>query len=123
MSKTINDSNIDLKNFTASKVRQLAKKLESSKSTARHIKKMSSDSQAAQINLLRHQRTELPTSKAQRKKFKKKTNQDPKIWGFQIMNITKNITRKMIMKTRRNLIQDRFFKVKTDVISVETLNI
>ena len=40
VSKTINDSNIDLEKFPASKVRQLAKRLESSKSTARHIKKM-----------------------------------------------------------------------------------
>ena len=71
MSKTINDSNIDLEKFPASKVRQLAKKLESSKCTARHIKKMSSDLQATQIHLLRHQRTELPPCKAQRKQFKK----------------------------------------------------
>ena len=39
LSKTINDSNIDLEKIPASKVRQLAKRLESSKSTARHIKK------------------------------------------------------------------------------------
>ena len=37
VSKTINDSNIDLDKFPASKVRQLAK-MESSKSTAKHIK-------------------------------------------------------------------------------------
>ena len=37
VSKTINDSNIDLDKFPGSKVRQLAKKLESSKSTAKHI--------------------------------------------------------------------------------------
>ena len=48
-------------------MRQLAKKLES----ARHIKKMSSDSPATQVDLLRHQRTELPSNKAQRKQFKK----------------------------------------------------
>ena len=69
MSKTINDSNIDLEKFPASMVRQLAKKLESSKSTARHIK-MSSDPQAAEINQLRRQRTELPPSKCQRKQRK-----------------------------------------------------
>ena len=34
----------------------------------------------------------------------------------------RNLTRKMSMKTRRNLIQDRFFKVKTDVTNVETQN-
>ena len=54
VSKTINDSNIDLEKFPASKVRQLAKILESSKCTARHIKKKSSNPQAAQINVLRH---------------------------------------------------------------------
>ena len=36
--KTINDSNIDLETFPASKVRQCAKKMESSKSTTRCIK-------------------------------------------------------------------------------------
>ena len=35
---TINDSNIDLVKFHTSKVRQLAKKMESSKATTRHIK-------------------------------------------------------------------------------------
>ena len=71
VSKTINNSNIDLEKFPASKVRQLAPKLESSKSAAKHIKKMSSDPPATQVNLLRDQRTELPPNKAQRKQFKK----------------------------------------------------
>ena len=70
VSKTNNDSNIDLEKVPASKVRQLAKKFESSKSTARHIKKMSSDPHAAQIYLLRHQRTEIPPNKAKRKQPK-----------------------------------------------------
>ena len=61
----INDSNIDLDKFPDSKVRQLVKKLDSSKSTAKHIKQMSSESQATQVNLLRHQHTELPSSKFQ----------------------------------------------------------
>ena len=68
--KTINDSNNDLEQIPASKVRQLAKRLESSKSTARHIKKMSSEPHATQVNLLRHQRTEIPPNKAKRKHFK-----------------------------------------------------
>ena len=38
VSKAINDSNINLEQIQASKVRQLAEKLESSKSTAHHIK-------------------------------------------------------------------------------------
>ena len=70
MSRTINDSNIDLDKFPANKVRQLAKKLESSKSTAKHIKQISSGLQATQVNLLRHQCTELPPSKFQRKERK-----------------------------------------------------
>ena len=43
VSKTINDSNSDLDKFPASKVKQLAKKMETSKSTARHIKAVASD--------------------------------------------------------------------------------
>ena len=48
----------------------MTKKLESSKSTAKHIKQMSSEPQAAQVNLLRYQRRELPPSKFQRKQRK-----------------------------------------------------
>ena len=65
---TINDSNIDLEKFPASKVRQLAKKMESSKVTAWHIKQVASDAQAAQINLMRNQHTDLPASKHKKKK-------------------------------------------------------
>ena len=55
VSKSINDSGIDLYKFPASKVRQLAKKIEASKATAKHIKHIASDPQVAQINLMRHQ--------------------------------------------------------------------
>ena len=75
VSKTLNEGHVELEKFSASKVRQMAKKLESSQSTARHIKKMSSQPQANQIHLLRHQRTELPPSKFQRtqnKRFKQR---------------------------------------------------
>ena len=51
----------------------MAKKLESYKSIAKQIKQVSSEPQATQINLLRHQQTELPPSKSQgkqRKSFK-----------------------------------------------------
>ena len=54
VSHTINDSNIDLDKFPVSKVRQLAKKLESSMSTAKHTKQVSSELQDTQVNLLRH---------------------------------------------------------------------
>ena len=66
--KTISDGSVDLEKFPASKVRQLAKKLESSKATACHIKQVAGDPQAAQINLLRHQRTELPAGKYKKKR-------------------------------------------------------
>ena len=55
VSKTINDSNIDLNKFPAIKVRPLAKKMESSKATAKEIKQVASDPQAAQIHLMHHQ--------------------------------------------------------------------
>ena len=37
VTKTINEGNVDIQKFPASKVRQLAKKMESSKATAKHI--------------------------------------------------------------------------------------
>ena len=61
--------------FPASKVRQLAKKLESLKATACHIKQVAGDPQAAQINLLRHQRTELPAGKYKKKRAPMKPKQ------------------------------------------------
>ena len=63
VSRTINKGSVDLDKFPASKVCQLAKKLESSKATARHIRQVASDKQAAQINLMHHQCTELPADK------------------------------------------------------------
>ena len=67
MSKTLNEGHVELSKFPASKVRQMAKKLESSQATAKHMKKVTRDPEAVQVNLLRHQRTELPLSKFQRK--------------------------------------------------------
>ena len=72
VSRTINDSNIHLDKFSASKVKQLSKKLESSKSTAKYIMQVSNEPQATQIHLLRHQHTELPPNKYQRKQRKSK---------------------------------------------------
>ena len=43
VSKTISDGSVDLEKFPASKVTQLAKKLESSKATAHHIKQVVGD--------------------------------------------------------------------------------
>ena len=70
VSKTINDSNIDLNKFPASKVIHFAKKMESSKATAKYIKQVESEQQATQVHLMTHQHTELPPSKFQRKQKK-----------------------------------------------------
>ena len=67
VSKTINDSDIDLEKFPAIKVRQLAKKMEALKATTHHIKHIASDPQTAEINLMRHQYTDLPPSKHKKK--------------------------------------------------------
>ena len=76
ISKTLDEGHVNLSKFLASKVRQMAKKLESSQATAKHIKEVTNEPHATQINLLRHQRTELPPRKAQRRqnKFRHKPN-------------------------------------------------
>ena len=75
VSKTISDGSVDLEKFPTSKVRQLAKKLESSKATACHIKQEAGDPQAAQINLLKHQCTEMPAGKYKKKRAPMKPKQ------------------------------------------------
>ena len=54
MSRTITEGSVDLDKFSASRVRQLVKKLVSSKATACHIKQVVGNLQASQINLLQH---------------------------------------------------------------------
>ena len=75
VSRTISDGSVDLDKFPASRVRQLAKKLESSKATVHHIKQVAGDPQAVQINLLRHQCTELPAGKYIKKRPPVKSKQ------------------------------------------------
>ena len=70
VSKTTNDSRIDLDKFPTSKVKQLAKKMEASKATVYHIEQVASYPQVTQINLMRHQWTDLPPSKSKRKALK-----------------------------------------------------
>ena len=60
VTKTLNEGNIDIQKFPASKVRQLAKKMKSSKAAAKHIRQVTRDLPAAQIQLMQHQCTELP---------------------------------------------------------------
>ena len=68
VSRTISDGSVDLAKFPVSRVCQLAKNYESSKATVRHIKQVSGELQATQINLLHHQRAELPLHKYKRKR-------------------------------------------------------
>ena len=67
VSKILNEGCVELSKFPASKVRQMAKKLESSQATAKHMRQVTKDPQTTQVNLSRHQRTELPPNKVQRK--------------------------------------------------------
>ena len=68
VTKTINEGNVNIQNFPASKVRQLAKKMESSKATAKHIWQVAGDLPAAQIQLMQHQCTELPAGNYPKRK-------------------------------------------------------
>ena len=77
LTKTINEGNVDIQKFPASKVRQLAKKMESSKATAKHIWQVAGDLPAAQIQLMWHQCTELPAGKYPRRKQTSTTRQKP----------------------------------------------
>ena len=52
ITKTINEGNVDIQKFPASKVHQLAKKMESSKVTAKHIRQVAGDLPAAQVQLM-----------------------------------------------------------------------
>ena len=68
VSRTIMDGSVNVDKFPTSRVCQLAKKFESSKGTAWHIKQVASDPQATQINLMWHKRTELPTNRHSKKR-------------------------------------------------------
>ena len=52
VTKMINEGNVNIQKFPASKVRQLAKKMESSKAMAKHIQQVAGDLPAAQIQLM-----------------------------------------------------------------------
>ena len=69
VSKTINEGSVDLDKFPASRVCQFAKRMESSEATARHIKQVTGDPQAAQINLMHHQCTELSNGNYKKEKI------------------------------------------------------
>ena len=112
--KTINNSNIDLDKFPASKVRQLAKKMESSKVTARHIKQVVSNLHVAQINLMQHQHKDLPEANT-RKGFM--WNLDH--WITRMIQVTNN--QYLHTTTRTILVQKMFTGTKRDVRNVVIL--
>ena len=68
VSRTITEGSIDLDKFPTSRVMQLAKKFKSFKATVHHIKQVAGGPQAAQINLMWHQRTELLTNRYNKKR-------------------------------------------------------
>ena len=49
--KTLNEGHVELSKFPASTVCQLAKKIESSQASAKHMKKVTRDPQVVQVNL------------------------------------------------------------------------
>ena len=77
VTKTINEGNVDIQKFPASKVRQLAKKMESSKATAKHIRQVGGDIPAAQVQLMHHQCTQLPTGNFPRRKLNLTSGRKP----------------------------------------------
>ena len=52
VTRTINKGNVNIQKFPASKVRQLVKKIESSKATAKHIRQVAGDLPVAQSQLM-----------------------------------------------------------------------
>ena len=70
VSKTINDSNIDLEKFPASKVSSFWE--DGVFKDYHYIKEVASEPQAAQVNLFRHQRTDLPPRKNKQKQHSHK---------------------------------------------------
>ena len=68
VSRTITEGSIDLDKFPTSRVRQLAKKFESSKATVHHIKQVAGNPQTAQINLMQHQQTNFQTNRYSKKR-------------------------------------------------------
>ena len=86
--------------FPSSNIRQMAKKLESSQATAKHMRQVTKDPQATQVNLLRHQRTELSPSKFQRKQNKKYRSRQPSNKQYQKINTKKECLRQMEDSTR-----------------------
>ena len=100
VSRTISDSNIDSNKFLASKVCQLAKKMESSKATAKHIKHIASDPQVVQVNVLCHQHTEIPPSKSNKKNRTFTFRQEANKFDEDKPRMTQKIEEDLILSTQ-----------------------
>ena len=85
VSKTINDGNVDLDKFPTNKVRQLAKRMESSKATACNIKQVAGDTQAVQINLLMHSAQSCLQESTRRSHLTSQDNQTTRILIMRIL--------------------------------------
>ena len=85
MSKTLNEACADLQQYPASKVYQLAKKMESSKVTAHHIKPATSNTQAAKLTF--YAINILNCHKIRRKVTKKNNTSNPKTANHHTRNI------------------------------------
>ena len=110
VSKTINDSSIDLEKFPASNIRQLAKKMEVSQARVHHIKYIASDPNAAKINLMRMSTHNSHQASTRRKNL---SSQDhPVTSGIQVN------TNNKCHPTRRSLILNKPIQVEIDVPSV-----
>ena len=81
----------------------------SSKSTARHIKQVASEPQAAHVNLMRQQRTDLPPSKSKQKQHSHKSR-SKKRYPSEHKNERPPL--------RKSLIQAKHTKEEIDVQSV-----
>ena len=103
MFKTINDGNVDLEKFPASKVGQLVKRMESSKTTAKHIKQVAGDPHTAQIT----SEQSFHQENARRKSHL--SSQDNQVTRMLVMKINKcqvitrrGFTLRMCIRTRRD---------------------
>ena len=83
------------------------KRMKSSKATAYHIKQVAGDSQAAQINLLRHQHTELSAGKYKKNKSSNKSRQSSRILVIRIpkchASTIKGLMSRMPIRTKKGV--------------------
>ena len=101
MSRTITEGGVDLDKFPTSRVRQLSKTFKSSKATVHHIKQVTGDTWAAQINLMQHQQTELQTNRHSKKKRPVSKQRHHKVPENQVTSqVKKHYDNKIVHKSK-----------------------